>query len=292
MEKIISFLSNFNLTLEEISKDEILLSRDGSNSTALLYIKINKSTNTEDILFCSLGINKKNKIDKDIEDELISFIWDILKDNFTDFSILEHESSAIEPNESDKDVLIKILNNSCERPYLDFKKEVGLINKTQKAEFIKDAIALTNMAYLNGNISYLIIGIEEINCQIKSFNNIENYEILRQQISQIIEENIDFAPNIEFTFFKIYDLFTWQQNNEVSEDLIFNKIHQDDSKQEKILMVKFHRIPNRVCDLKDDYTFQNKNGRPDKYDRGISWMRIGSHTYKINEQHRIFLREK
>lgn len=292
MEKIISFLSNFSLTLEEISEDEILLSRDGSNSTALLYIKINKSTNTEDVLFCSLGINKKEKIDKDIEDELITFFWDALKDNLTDFSIIEPESSVIGSSESDREVLIKFLNYSCERPYLDFKKEVILNSKTQKAEFIKDIIALTNMAYLNGNISYLIIGIEEKNCEIKSFNGIEHYDILKQQISQVIEENIDFAPNIEPIPFKIYDLFTIQQNNEISEDITFKEIHTDKSNQEKIMLLKFHRIPNRVCDLKDDFTFQNKRGRPDKYDRGISWMRIGSHTYKINEQHRIFLREK
>lgn len=292
IERVISFLSNFSLTLEEISKDEILLSRDGSNSTALLHIKMNKSTSTRDILSCSFGIKKKEKIDRDIEDELITFFWDIIKDYVTDFSIIEPESFTIESSESDKEVLIKILNYPCERPYLDFKKEVKLNNKTQKAECIKDIIALTNMAYLNGNISYLIIGIEEKNCEIKSFNDIENFDILKQQISQLIEDNIDFAPIIEIIPFKIYDLFTWQQNNEISKDITFKEIHKNNSNQEKILLLKFHRIPNRVCDLKDDFTFQNKYGRPDKYDRGISWMRIGSHTFKINEQHRIFLRDK
>ena len=292
MEKIISFLSDFNLTLEEISKDEILLSRDGSNSTALLFIKVNKSTNDQDVLRCSFGINKKDKIDKDIEDELITFFWDILKNNIADFSILEHDSIAIESSESDRDVLIKILNYSCERPYLDFKKIVKLNNKAQKAEFIKDTIALTNMSFLNKNISYLIIGIEEKNCKIKAFEGVEDFDVLKQQVSQLIETNIDFAPNIEPIPFKIYDLFKWQQNNEISEDIIFNDLHQNDSNQEKILLLKLHRIPNRVCDLKEDFNFQNKNGSPDKYDRGISWMRIGSHTYKINEHHRIFLREK
>jgi len=292
MEKIISFLSDFNLTLEEISKDEILLSRDGSNSTALLCIKVNKSTNDQDVLRCSFGINKKDKIDKDIEDELITFFWDILKNNIADFSILEHDSIAIESSESDRDVLIKILNYSCERPYLDFKKIVKLNNKAQKAEFIKDTIALTNMSFLNKNISYLIIGIEEKNCKIKAFEGVEDFDVLKQQVSQLIETNIDFAPNIEPIPFKIYDLFKWQQNNEISEDIIFNDLHQNDSNQEKILLLKLHRIPNRVCDLKEDFNFQNKNGSPDKYDRGISWMRIGSHTYKINEHHRIFLREK
>jgi len=292
IERVISFLSNFNLTLEEISKDEILLSRDGSNSTALLSIKMNKSTTARDILSCSFGINKKEKIDKDIEDELTTFFWDIIKDYVTDFSILEPESSVIESSESDREVLIKILNYSCERPYLDFKKEVKLNNKTQKAEFIKDVIALTNMAYLSRNVSYLIIGIEEKNCEIKSFNGVEHHDILLQQISQLIEKNIDFAPNIEPIPYKIYDLFTTQQNNEISEDIPFKEVYKDNSNQEKIILLKFHRIPNRVCDLKDDFTFQNKHGRPDKYDRGISWMRIGSHTYKINEQHRIILRDK
>jgi hypothetical protein len=91
---------------------------------------------------------------------------------------------------------------------------------------------------------------------------------------------------------KIYDLFIWQQEGEIPKNIPFETKHKSDSCQEKICLVKLHRVANRVCDIRDDYTFQNKHGKPDKYDKGISWIKIGSHAFKINEQHRIIIREK
>ena len=105
-------------------------------------------------------------------------------------------------------------------------------------------------------------------CKINLFCNVDNVDSLEQQLYQIIENNINFGPTLEVIHLKIYDLFKWQQDGEIPKEIPFKMKYQNNTCQDKILLIKFHRNPNRICDLKDDFTFQNK------YDKRVSWIRI------------------
>jgi predicted HTH transcriptional regulator len=56
---------------------------------------------------------------------------------------------------NESELLQLIATGECE--YIDFKRELNLKNSKQKAEFIKDVVALANSTKPNG---YLLIGID------------------------------------------------------------------------------------------------------------------------------------
>lgn len=290
--RIISFLNSLPLDLVDISKEELILVREGTNDEIKLYIQINKPSNDGSTFICNFGMIKNDLTDIQIEEKLLLFIWKELEEHIIDYTINESESYSFDSMQNDIDLFKQILNHKCERPYLDYKNEISLQNGAQKAECIKDIIALTNMAYLNNNQAFLIIGIEEKDCKIKNFNNIENTGTLEQQLSQLIENYINFGPNFNIIEIRINQIFKWQQVGEITSEINIPFEFQTDQNNDKIIFIKFQRTSNRVCENKNDFNFQNKRGRPDKYDRGVSWMRIGSHSIKINEQQRLILREK
>lgn len=123
--------------MKEISKFEIILLREGS-SPVLLHLKFNQRTNIDNVYSCSIGIIKKKIIDKKIEDQIITSIWEIVKENLVEFSMIEEQAIESDLRESEVDILKKILKFSCERPYLDFKTKLEIDNSTKKAECIKD----------------------------------------------------------------------------------------------------------------------------------------------------------
>ena len=290
--EVISFLNQFPLTLRNISKTELLLERNDSNDDSIfVYIALNKRTESDDIFYSSIRIPIEIQIDKGIQDALTNFFWNHLGQNICDFSLKESEKTCIPSNEGVPEILKKILNHPCERPYLDFKLLLDLSTSTKQAEFIKDVIALTNMGYNCGNNSYLIVGVEEKHCKIKSFKDVEKFRVLEQQISQIINQNIEFCTLSEIIPLKINDIFQWQQKDEISEKIPFKENHKETTSEDRIMIIKLNRVPNSVCDLSRDFTFKNENGRPDKFNKGTSWMRTSSHTYKIGEYKRKILRK-
>ncbi len=179
------------------------------------------------------------------------------------------------------DQIKRILKSPDEHPYIDFKKEFDLSTQKNKAEFIKDTIALTNSSYKNKNRSFLFIGVKEVNGEIKRFCNVKNITVLSQQLTQHANKYISEHPYIKTYFIKIYKLYIWKQNGQISSDLPFTNDQKLSSNNDKILVIKFKRNPRTVCRVSEP-----KFG----YNKGKSWYRVGSHTFDMIEDLKKLLR--
>jgi GTPase SAR1 family protein len=291
ISELILFLNHLHLSLLSICKKKVLLQTNEADG-AFLYIEINKKIGSNGILSCSFGLNKNNTVlSTDIIEKITRFFWTLLEDNLINLSVEESYPVVENSQEEGKIILKRILNHPCERPYLDFKKEIDLGSNLRVAEYLKDIIALTNSAYFSKGLGLLAVGIVEKDCEITSFQGIEDISNLEQRTSQIIEQYLNFGPNLEFVPININTLFEWQIAGDIPITIPFKEEHKNTENQDQIVLIIFKRINYRVCDLKKEILFQ-KHNKTKKYYPGMSWIRLSSHTYSLSEPKRMILREE
>ncbi|MHA1232178.1 MAG: GTP-binding protein [Candidatus Helarchaeota archaeon] len=291
LEKIIHFLSQYPLDLFDISKNEMIFKLLSGNNRRLLRIKLFPPQSDHNNGKVLISLDKKEEIDFKLEKDLLAYILNILKEDLYDLAE-ENEFKNLSKINDIEDQIKFILKNPHETSYIDFKKELYLDNKEQIAEFIKDIVALTNSAYNNDNHAFLIIGIEEKNNKIISLNNINNIEFLEQKITQVLEEYLDYYPDIQSRTQKISELFHWQKKGDISKEIPFSKKQKNNKNDEKILILKIKRKSKKVCALSKNLNFQKSRGKSKNYNKGTSWIRINSYTYNLGEPIREILRKK
>lgn len=291
IEVILNFFSRYSLNLEGISKNEVLLKGDQTTNPTMIYFRFNIDSR-KNCKMCSLGLKKVDPIDYMMEREIIELIHTILKDHIVNLSLQEANSFSLEEIEDNSEILKRILKFPCERPYLDFKSQLTISNKAEIAELIKDVIALTNMSFHNHNVAYMIVGIKEKNCEIKEFQNVSNLDPLEQQIAQRIEEYILYPPSLVVLPFNIKDVYKWQKDGEISNIIPFTADQQLTENNGKLLIIKLFRQAGKVCEIKKKISFMNNKNRRVDYDVADSWIRLGSHTFRISEPFREMIRNK
>jgi len=89
-----------------------------------------------------------------------------------------------------KDEIIKLIEEAEETPTLDYKEELHLETDGDKAEFVKDVIALAN----SGELAHIIVGVEDgtgkpVGC--KTAHTIE-------QLNQILRDKCDPPISVEY----------------------------------------------------------------------------------------------
>ncbi|MHA1723367.1 MAG: RNA-binding domain-containing protein [Promethearchaeota archaeon] len=291
IEELLNFFNEYPLNLKLLSKKELILIGDQPNNPVVVDCKYNREF-SDSCKSLSLGVKKVAPEDYKMEREILNKIHIYLKDHISDLSFKGEISFLVEDLQDDENVLKKILNNPHERPYFDFKRELDLTNNENIMKFLKNVIALSNMAFLNFNIAFLIIGIEEENGNIIKLHDVSEIGNLEQQISQKIREYLFNHPNYEIINIKISDLYKWQCNGEIPDTIPFTTNQKSNECNEKIVIVKLKKIPRKVCEIKKEISFTNKRGKTVIYKEGDSWMRIGSHTYRITENYREIIRNK
>ncbi|MBD3213070.1 MAG: hypothetical protein GF311_10725 [Candidatus Lokiarchaeota archaeon] len=286
LESFIAFLDIYPLDLISISKSEILFKIDHEPDNALLYLNISRK---ESFKVCSIGINKIENVDYQIEKEILSFILENIGNYLNDVSFKSNQPS-LQGLDIEEQVKI-LLKTTYERPFLDFKTEYNLNTKAEKAEFLKDTIALTNSAVFNENMGFLIIGIEEKDGQILNIFDISNSSLLEEKSAVILNDYLNNFPLLDFYEIKIHDLYEWQENEEISNQIPFTENQKDPSNEDKLLVIRINRLKETVCDIKKKIHFEKK-GKQKLYDRGWSWWRINSYTFPISEIEKQILRNK
>lgn len=86
--------------------------------------------------------------------------------------------------------IIELIKKAEEGPTLDYKEDLPLANDGDKAEFIKDIIALAN----SGEIAHIIIGVEDGTGRPVGFKNPHTAE----QINQILKDRCDPPISVEY----------------------------------------------------------------------------------------------
>ncbi len=289
LEIFLEFLNSYPLELISISKSKILVKMDHGPDNTLLFLKINSGSEDDTVNLCSFGINKTEDIDYKLEKDLTSFILDNLGENLKDISMesdhpLFHDLSIQEQ-------IKYLLKTPSEHPYLDFKTKYKLGTKAEKAEFLKDTIALTNSAIFSENLAFLFIGFEEKHGKILKLHNVDNFKDLEPQSAPILNIYLNNYPELEFHTFKINELFNWQRNGEISSKIPFTNDQKNPANEDFILVIKYIRKEQKVCDIKAIINFE-KNGKPKEYNRGMSWWRINSYSFFISEIEKEILRKK
>lgn len=164
-------------------------------------------------------------------------------------------------------------------------------DKLDNAELLKDIAALCNSSQLNQNIAYLIIGIVEKNYKITELKDVKNIEILEQYITDFCSNHLNVCPSFICTPIRIYDLYTWQQNKEISSIIPFTNDQKKPSNKQNIFFIRIIRSLNSVSEISKQFHFKKKV--KDYYHRvGASWFRLSSHTFRLRDCHRVILRKK
>lgn len=288
LEIFLVFLNSYPLELISISKSEILVKMDHDPDNALLFVKINSVSEDETVKLCSFGINKTEDIDYKLEKDLTSFILNNLGENLKDISM---ESDYSLHDLSIQEQIKFLLKNPSERPYIDFKRKYRLDDSSEKAEFLKDTIGLTNSAIFCDNLAFLFVGIEEKNGKILKLHNINNASMLETQSAPLLDIYLNNYPRMEFQEIKINELYEWQQNGEISSEIPFTADQKENENEDKILVIKYIRQEQKVCDIKAVMNFE-KNRKPKIYNRGYCWWRINSYSFFISEIEKEILRTK
>ncbi len=163
---------------------------------------------------------------------------------------------------------------SFEGNFFDVK---SAYDKTNRAEMTKDIIALVNSSEENNNTAYAIIGIVEKNQKFVSVENVEKIDIIEQKIVHCIIHNTNRKINLQIRKIRIYELYQWQQNNEITDEIVFTEEQKKLESKEQILVIQLKREPRVV------YELAKKTG---PYEKGRSWKRIGSHTDELTQDDR------
>jgi len=290
LSSLIHFLSEFKLDIIRISKREILLKNQFNSN--LIKLTYNEDVKIEDESAYSFitALDKKDESDYEFEKILLKFLLEMIENNLIDYSYKEDIDQKIE-FESFEEELIYLLKKPFESPYLDFKTLINIKSSQNKAEIIKDITALTNSSYLNNNISYLLVGFVEEKFKIKKIINVDSIEDLENFITQTCRNYLDPYPNIEFIPQKIYQLYEWQKNGEISSAIPLSDIQSDPDSEQAFLIIRITRSPNSVCEVVKDLKYEKK-GKDFFHREGASWFRVSSHTFRLRDFHRVILRKK
>lgn len=288
---ILHFLGKYNLDLIGLSSSEMLFKIEHKPSITLLIIKLFFTSSNNNHNTISIGINKKQEIDFKIEEDFLNYLLEIIGEELSDIKIEDKLKEQIQ-TKGVNEQLKYILKIPIERTYIDFKSQLYLNKNSEKAKFIKDFLSLSNSSYHNNNQAFLIVGIEENKNKIKSINNVENIDILEQQITQLLNEYLNLEPNIEYIPIKVTEIYNWQINDEISRDIPFSNEQKNHKNDEKILILKITRISGCVYEISKDLHYEDIKGYPKCYEKGNSWIRISSHSFKLEEKHREILRSR
>ena len=290
LASFIRLLSSLPVKLISICNGEILL--ENKSNANLVLIRYNKTLQMDNdvVNSCNLIIDKRNEVDSKIEKKILKYFVESIADKFIDYVYTDNEVQKQIFENIDEELKF-LLKRPFESPYLDFKSQLTLSNQKEKAEVIKDIIALTNSSRLNNNIAHLLVGFVEENHKIIEIQKVDFYRDLEQQISQICNEYLDLAPNIECIPIKINEIYNWQENSEISHLLPFNDNQKDPNNEDEFLFIKIKREPRNVCEVAKEIRYE-KRGRKYFHRVGASWFRIGSHTFRLRDYHRVILRNK
>lgn len=289
VDPFLHFMSQFPLKLIQISKNQVLFQILHESDLSFINIKIDLPSESSSSKICSISVSKNKKLDFDIEKKSIDFIVDMIGEQLINLKTDEAQEE-IEIVDDPLEELKILLNSPSERSYLDFKVDLNLSNKREKAKFIRNLIALTNSSYTNNNKAYLIIGIAEKSNKILRIENVKNTSTIEQKISNLIDKFINIAPEIECITIDIGKLYEWQENNEISQEIPFSRDQQKKECRDKILLIKIKRNSGCVYEISKKISFQDTNGKPKHYPETLSWFRISSHTYIARENLRQMLR--
>lgn len=290
LASLIYFLSEYSLKIISLSRNKILLKNSDNSSFIKLVFDEETTKDGEIVYFCEISMDKNDPDDLVFEKELIKYFLEKIDKNLIDYSYNPSLSRARE-FENIEDELKFILKIPYETPYLDFKAELNTKDKLDHAELLKDIAALCNSSHLNQNIAYLIIGLVEKNYNITKLKDVKNIEILEQYITEFCSNHLHICPTFFYTPIKIYDLYTWQQNKEISSIIPFTNDQKNSSNKQNIFFIRIIRSPNSVSEISKEFHYKKKG--KDYYHRiGASWFRLSSHTFRLRDYHRVILRKK
>jgi hypothetical protein len=89
-----------------------------------------------------------------------------------------------------EDEITKLIKKAEEGPLLDYKEDLSLQTDGDKAEFVKDVIALAN----SGEKAYIVIGVEDGTGKLVGFKTPHTVE----QINQILKDKCDPSMSVEY----------------------------------------------------------------------------------------------
>lgn len=277
------FLEKYDMQIVGLSKTQLLACDyfDKSN----LYIEFNKSAHIDDsslkriIIYFEVTNSDEFRFKEDFFKHLIEKIGDKYCDYMYTDALTDNRKTVDE-------ILQYFLKNPFEKQFCDFKRELSLSDNERKAELLKDISGLTNSSYVNSNRAYLIIGLEEIEFKKWKIHVVQNFSLIEQQISQLVDEFLYQTPDINIHQIPITNVLNWQQRNLISSNIEFALDKSNYNDGTKILLIELKRSPHTVTELSKSITF-TKNGRQKTYEAGRSWFRICSHTYILREYHRV-----
>ncbi len=240
--------------------------------------------NLQHLEYCNLIAIKYSKKEKKKQQTLISLLdvsAEIIKKTIKEqLQKTTNVVNAIKLKDKDttEDKLVKdvkkLLKISFEGNFFDVKRAY---DKITRAEMTKDIIALVNSSEENDNTAYAIIGIVEINQKFVSAVNVEKIDVIEQKIVDCIKYNTNRKINLQIRKIRIYELYLWQQNNEITDEIVFKEEQKKPESKEQILVIQLKR-ESRVV-----YELAKKTG---SYEKGRSWKRIGSHTDELTQDDR------
>jgi len=175
-----------------------------------------------------------------------------------------------------------LLKNIKEKSYYDMKIELKLENTKEKAELIKDIIALVNSSVNNNNIAYMIIGLGEKEQEIKAIKNVENFSYIDKKLGEAIEY-INIKPKFNFTEIDVQKLYQWKKTGEITKEIPFTEDQKRYTCKDKILIIQLPREAKKVYEISKNI---------DTHKIGQSWLRRGSHTYDLTQTDRDSLMKK
>ncbi|HEY54917.1 MAG TPA: ATP-binding protein [Dehalococcoidia bacterium] len=89
-----------------------------------------------------------------------------------------------------RDKIIELIEEAEESPTLDYKEDLHLETDADKAEFVKDVIALAN----SGELAHIIVGVEDKTGKCVGLKTTHNSE----QLNQILKDRCDPSISVEY----------------------------------------------------------------------------------------------
>jgi len=192
--------------------------------------------------------------------------------------------------DDDLEKLYRVFNYLEETPVIDFKREINYkknhknqLEKVQK-EIIKDIIALGNSAYLYDNSAYFVIGLDEDCGEYKNIYDIRNQEVLFQRIVYLCRRFISSHYNLSHLTISFKELYDLIKEGKVVKNIPFSSKPSTTTKQ-NIMVIHIKRDSKECLELKKKIIWKSKKGVK-TIPRGMSWIRIGSHTFEISNEER------
>lgn len=273
----LSFLENIkildvainSLYLKINDRSELVLSFEESLDhsqpyvTSTFQIFYTKNDGTDSLIIEEI----KNMIFEFLESNLIN-----LKQNYKHFNEINWTLQS--------DIVRLIFSNPFETSFFDYKNELNLDNNANKAEFLKDSIALLNSSYYSNNNSFLILGVKEENGKFILNGFKDDIDILSSKISQLFNEYLNFQPNVMYLRVTKENILQYQ----------IDDIYQIPDQFHDIIVIHFIRKSNSVFELNRKIDFEKRRKRK-TFNEGVSWIRFGSHTFLLRQYQREMLME-